>query len=191
MSLRIKFIILVQLLIFIGCCTDSFAQKKKKLTASELDSLLWEQQEKQDSINKIAEQNKTVLLLQEQEDILNEDNKQGWVQFSVTGNELEEKRYFYNSNTLEKNEDSAVVWLKQMVFISKDLNTSDKVMLLVKSGFTARFVLYKPDKFIRTFSKEVGQYGKVTLSDKPEIGYIIPGEENSVIALLYKEIMKE
>ncbi len=192
MSYKNKILIVIQLLIFIGCHTYTISQEKKKyMTTTEWDSLYAIKENKRDSLNKIVEKNMIDSLLQVKEDILNEDIKQGWVQFSVTGVEVVENRYFYNSNTLEKYGDSAVVWIKQMVFISKDLKTIDKIMLLGKSGFTARFVLYKPDKFMRTFSKEIDKYGKVTISDKSEIGYIIPGEDNSVIALLFKEIMKE
>lgn len=185
-----KTFILVCILFFIGSFQDSYSQKKKEWKAGELDEWLYDQTHKSDSSN---DKNIMDSLIRVREEQLSNDISQGWVEFGITAVANLENRYYYNSISLEKFGDSAIVWIMQRelkTFTDYRGKTNDSVLILSGFSYKARMVLYKPDRFARTYIQEYSPVSKnPKSSDKVETGYIAPGNENTVIAKLFKEIM--
>lgn len=194
MKYFINTIIIVQFLLFVGSFTDLYSQKKKEWKAGEFDEWLYEQTHKTDSLNDI---NKMDSLIRVRDELLSNDLSQGWVEFAITAGAVSylENHYYYNNNSLEKFGDSAVVWLMQRelkTFTDYRGKTVDSVLILSGFSYKARLVLYKPDRFARTYIQEYSPFSKnPKISDKVETGFLAPGNENTVIAKLFKEIMNE
>jgi hypothetical protein len=98
------------------------------------------------------------------------------------------ERFYYDNETLEKCDDSCIVWVKQTNFTKDVANLNAGLTEVICYEKIFRFVLFKSqNKYVLTYYKEKNCLGIISASDERETGYITPSED-SVISELFKVV---